>query len=109
MKTNAQLTSIKQHENLERAHAYTNQQQAVLQIMQDQPSRGWLIPEMCAALVASGHQWGSQKSTVSRVFFQLTNSGDIECSDSDVIKSELSGVKGMARRLAAKHRQMELC
>jgi hypothetical protein len=109
MKTNATLTSIKQNDSLDRAGSYTSQQQIVLGIMQAQPSKAWLIPEMCAALVALGHVWGSQKSTVSRVFFQLTNIGEIERSDFDCIKSEITGVKGMARRLTAKHRQVELC
>lgn len=107
MKTNATLTSIKQHELLEQSGEKTTQNAIVLAIMLENPDRAWTIPSMSYQLIKRDHFWGAQHSTVSRVFNSLAKNGEIEQSDFDTIKSLLSGAKGMARRLAAKHRQME--
>jgi hypothetical protein len=109
MKTNATLTSIKQNDLLEIAGEKTTQNQVVLSIMLENPDRAWTIPAMALELAKRHQYWGMQNSTVSRLFNSLAKNGDIEQSDFDTIKSVMTGARGMARRLAAKHRQVELC
>jgi hypothetical protein len=108
MKTNATLTSIKQNDALENSGEKVTQNAIVLAIMLESPERAWTIPAMSLELAKRKHYWGMQNSTVSRVFNSLSKNGDIEQSDFDTIKSLMTGARGMARRLAAKHRQMEL-